>query len=66
MTKVEVHFITPSPLTCHIYEFGCNSTLDIGMDETFMGLNIIRWWHIGKAAGDVLEIGVCYIHLRKY
>lgn len=30
---------------------------EIGWDEFFMGLNILRWWHLNQAKGKVLEIG---------
>jgi hypothetical protein len=30
---------------------------DIGLDETFMGLTLIRWWHLRKAEGNILEVG---------
>ena len=29
---------------------------EIGTDETVMGLNILRWWLLGKARGAVLEV----------
>lgn len=30
---------------------------EIGRDEAFMGLNLLRWWQMYKARGDVLEVG---------
>ena len=30
---------------------------DIGWDEFFMGIGLVRWWFLGKATGTVLEIG---------
>jgi hypothetical protein len=30
---------------------------EIGRDEFFMGLDLIRWWHLRQASGDVLEVG---------
>lgn len=29
---------------------------EIGTDETVMGLNLLRWWLLGKARGAVLEV----------
>lgn len=29
---------------------------EIGWDERFMGLNLLRWWMVRKAKGDVLEV----------
>lgn len=31
--------------------------VEIGRDEFFMGLNLIRWWYLRQARGDVLEVG---------
>jgi hypothetical protein len=31
--------------------------LEIGTDEFFMGVNLIRWWYLSKAKGKLLEIG---------
>jgi methyltransferase OMS1 len=28
----------------------------IGMDELVMGVNLLRWWHVGSARGRVLEV----------
>lgn len=28
----------------------------IGMDELVMGVNLLRWWHVGSARGKVLEV----------
>ena len=33
---------------------------DIGLDEILMGLTLIRWWHLSKSDGDVLEVGMKY------
>lgn len=30
---------------------------EIGTDEFFMGLNLLRWWHLRQAKGNLLEIG---------
>jgi methyltransferase OMS1 len=30
---------------------------EIGLDEFFMGMNLIRRWHLRKATGRVLEVG---------
>lgn len=41
--------------------FAFFSRLDIGMDEFFMGINLLRRFHMKKAKGDVLEVGMFYV-----